>query len=98
MSDYFSFYYMFFNFSFRVDPSARIVPYRSSGTLCRTVVEQAVKMNSTEVLDLLSEYTGDVSVAVNLDKLAKWMNADNEEEFKKMLSSLPLDLVSETDF
>ena len=62
-----------------------------------TVVEGAVARNSTEVLDILSKYT-DVSVPVNLEKMAKWMNADNEEEFKKMLSSLPVDLVSETDF
>ena len=89
--------FVFFNFCFRVDPSARLAPIRSSGTLCHTVVQQAVKKNSTEVLDILSEYT-DVSVAVNLNKLANWMNADNEEEFKNMLPSLPVDLVSETDF
>ena len=49
------------------------------------------------LLDILSEYT-DVSVAVNLGKLANWMHAGNEEEFKKLLPSLPVDLVSETNF
>ena len=46
--------------------------------------------------DILSEYT-DVSVTVNLNKLAKWMYDDDSEEFKKMLPSLPVDLVSESD-
>jgi hypothetical protein len=89
---------------FRVDPSARLAPrrYRStsreyhSETLCFTVVEEAVVKESKEMLDILSEYT-DVYARVNLNKLAKWMKADNEEEFKKNLPSLPLELVSETN-
>ena len=48
------------------------------------------------MLDILSEYT-DVSVAVNLDKLAKWLNDNNGEEFKKILPLLPVDMVSEID-
>lgn len=48
------------------------------------------------MLDILSEYT-DVSLTVNINKLAKWMYDDDSEEFKKMLPSVPVDLVSESD-
>ena len=51
-----------------------------------------------DMLDILSEYT-DVSDHVNLRKLAIYIQStDNLDEFKKLLPSLPLDLVSETVF
>lgn len=58
-------------------------------------MEEAAKCSS-EMLDILSEYT-DVSLTVNINKLAKWMYDDDSEEFKKMLPSVPVDLVSESD-
>ena len=82
---------------FRVDPSARLAPREYSGRLCNTVVKEALVKGSKEMLDIFSEYT-DVSLMVNLNKLTEWMIADNEEEFKKLLPSLTVELVSETIF
>jgi len=82
-----------------VDPSARLAPQTYCGTPYHTVVDEAVILKegwhggSSEMLDILSEYT-DVSVAVNLDKLAKWLNDNNGEEFKKILPLLPVDMVT----
>ena len=75
-------------FTFRVDPTA------VSDVKEETPVKIAVSRHCTEVLNILSEYT-DVSDTLNLDLLAKLMDADSDsvEEFKKTLCSLPLDLV-----
>ena len=79
-------------FTFRVDPTA------VSDVKEETPVEIAVSRNCSEVFNILSEYT-DVSdtlkLKLKLNILAKLMDADsdNAEEFKKTLSSLPLDLV-----
>ena len=80
------------HFTFRVDPTA------VSDVKEETPVEIAVSRNCSEVFNILSEYT-DVSdtlkLKLKLNILAKLMDADsdNAEEFKKTLSSLPLDLV-----
>ena len=60
-----------------------------------TPIELAVSGNHNEVLKILMEYT-EMPNEMKLPHLAKLMNADVEEakaEFKKMLSTMPLDLV-----
>ena len=60
-----------------------------------TPIELAVSGNHNEVLKILLEYT-EMPNKLKLPHLAKLMNADDEEakaEFKKMLSTMPLDLV-----
>ena len=72
----------------RVDPTAT-TDNRS------TPIELAASGRNNEVLKILLEYT-EMPNELKLPHLAKLMNADNEEakaEFKKMLSTMPLDLV-----
>ena len=72
----------------RVDPTAT-TNNRS------TPIELAVSGNDNEVLKILLEYT-EMPNELKLPHLAKLMNADDEEAeamFKKMLSTMPLDLV-----
>ena len=72
----------------RVDPTAT-TNNRS------TPIELAVSGNDNEVLKILLEYT-EMPNELKLVHLAKLMNADDEEAkamFKKMLSTMPLDLV-----
>ena len=60
-----------------------------------TPIELAVSGSHNEVLNILLEYT-EMPNQLKLSHLAKLMNADDEEakaEFKKMLSTMPLDLV-----
>ena len=81
-----------FHICFRVNPTATLDSKKE------TPVEIALSRNSTEVLDILSEYT-DISVTVKLIQLSKLMySSDNveqsKEEFQGHLHSLPLDLVS----
>ena len=83
---------MVFHICFRVNPTATLDEKRE------TPVEIALSRNSTQVLDILSEYT-DISVTVKLVQLSKLMySSDNveksKEEFQSLLHSLPLDLVS----
>ena len=77
---------------FRVNPTATLDEKRE------TPVEIALSRNSTQVLDVLSEYT-DISVTVKLVQLSKLMYSSDDvekskEEFQSLLPSLPLDLVS----
>ena len=72
----------------RVDPTAT-TNNRS------TPIELAVSGNHKEVLKILLEYT-EMPNELKLAHLAKLMNADDEEAkamFKKMLSTMPLELV-----
>ena len=83
---------MVFHICFRVNPTATLEIKQE------TPVEIALSRNSTQVLNILSEYT-DVSVTVKLVQLSKLMySSDNveksKEEFQGLLHSLPLDLVS----
>ena len=60
-----------------------------------TPIELAVSGSDNEVLKILLEYT-EMPNELKLTHLAKLMNADDEEAkamFKKMLSTMPLDLV-----
>ena len=73
---------------FRVDPTA-------TTDNRPTPIELAVSGNHKEVLKILLEYT-EMPNELKLPHLAKLMNSDDEEakaEFKKMLSTMPLDLV-----
>ena len=83
---------MVFHICFRVNPTATLDEKQE------TPVEIALSRNSTQVLDILSEYT-DISVTVKLVQLSQLMySSDNveksKEEFQSLLPSLPLDLVS----
>ena len=78
---------------FRADPTASIEAHQ------QTPVEIAAAMHHTEVLDLLAEYT-DASGVQKLEKILRLMYEEEEyadfdpaEEFKKALTSLPVDLV-----
>ena len=72
----------------RVDPTAT-----TNNRL--TPIELAVSGSDNEVLKILLEYT-EMPNELKLAHLAKLMNADDEEAkamLKKMLSTMPLDLV-----
>ena len=85
---------LYYHICFRADPTA------THDDRPDPPVKIAVARHRTEVLNILSEYT-DTSDAQKLVKLMGLMCCpsydvnDNTEEFKKILPSLPLELVGE---